>query len=35
VVSDKEWSALAGGREVRFREREGEKGPHASAVTLI
>jgi ribosomal subunit interface protein len=34
VASEKEWSALADGTEVRFREHEGEKGAHASAVTL-
>lgn len=34
VASDKQWSALTEGVEVRFSERAGAQGPHASAVTI-
>jgi ribosomal subunit interface protein len=35
VASDKQWSTLTEGTEVRFSEHVGEKGPHASAVTVV
>lgn len=35
MASAKQWSSLTIGTDVRFSEHEGEKGPHASAVTVI
>lgn len=35
VMSEKQWSALAEGADVRFSEHEGEQGPHASAVSIV
>ena len=35
VTSEKQWSTLAEGADVRFSEREGEQGPHASAVAIV
>lgn len=35
VASEKQWSTLTEGTEVRFSEHDGERGPHASAVTVI
>lgn len=34
VISDKNWTELAEGTEVRFSEHEGEQGPHASGVAI-
>jgi cold shock CspA family protein len=35
MASDKQWTALVEGTDVRFCEHEGDKGPHASAVAVI
>lgn len=35
VASEKQWSMLTEGTEVRFSEHAGEQGPHASAVTVV
>lgn len=35
VASDDQWRLLKVGTEVRFAEHEGEKGPYASAVTIV
>ncbi|MGT2467474.1 HPF/RaiA family ribosome-associated protein [Mesorhizobium atlanticum] len=35
VASEKQWSALTKGVEVRFSEHAGAQGPHASAVTIV
>jgi ribosomal subunit interface protein len=35
MASDKQWTALVEGSDVRFCEHEGDKGPHASAVAMI
>ena len=34
MASDRQWSMLAEGTEVRFSEHEGDKGPHASSVAI-
>lgn len=34
VTSDEEWNELKVGTSVRFAEHEGEKGPHASGVSI-
>ncbi|MFU0504661.1 HPF/RaiA family ribosome-associated protein [Pseudaminobacter sp. NGMCC 1.201702] len=34
MTSQKEWSVLSEGREVRFSEHDGARGPYASAVTV-
>ncbi|WP_245450755.1 HPF/RaiA family ribosome-associated protein [Borborobacter arsenicus] len=34
MTSQKEWSALSEGKEVRFSEHDGARGPYASAVTV-